>query len=270
MQGKPQISTTPPQPGVAVLPAINEALQTIATDFSGDIDPAASAWPFSRWADTSTMLLKRRNAANTAWFVVGPLLPTRQSSLLRTVVLTTSGTWTRGAGTESVEVEIWGGGGSGIGGTNGGDSSFVAGATSLVAGGGNFGASTGSIGATTGQGGNATGGDVNIKGGHGSDFISAATGTEYSGAGGSAPRGGAGSANKDLSAQIPGGGGARTIVPATVPNRSIGGGSGGYAYKFVASAPASAAVVIGAGGVGVPVSASGAQGQCVVKEYGRM
>ena len=31
------------------------------------------AWPFMTWADTANMLLKRRNAANTAWVVEGAL-----------------------------------------------------------------------------------------------------------------------------------------------------------------------------------------------------
>lgn len=32
-------------------------------------------WPFMTWADTGNMLLKRRNAANTAWVTLGPLFP---------------------------------------------------------------------------------------------------------------------------------------------------------------------------------------------------
>lgn len=73
MQANPNLSTTPPLPGVVAVPALNNALQTIATDFSGDTDPAALAWPFSKWADTSTGLLKRRNAAGTEWVVEGSL-----------------------------------------------------------------------------------------------------------------------------------------------------------------------------------------------------
>lgn len=73
MQANPNLSTTPPLPGVVAVPALNDALQTIATDFSGDTDPAALAWPLSKWADTSTGLLKRRNAAGTEWVVEGTL-----------------------------------------------------------------------------------------------------------------------------------------------------------------------------------------------------
>ncbi len=81
MQMKPQLPTTPPLPGVTAVPTINESFQTIATDFSGDTDPAAYAWPYSKWADTSTSLLKRRNAANSDWIVEGPLLSYGSASL---------------------------------------------------------------------------------------------------------------------------------------------------------------------------------------------
>ncbi|CAB3663237.1 Uncharacterised protein [Achromobacter denitrificans] len=74
MQAPPQLSITPPQPGVVVFPALNDALQTIATDFSGDTDPAALAWPLSTWADTANNLIKRRNAAHTGWVTEGALL----------------------------------------------------------------------------------------------------------------------------------------------------------------------------------------------------
>ncbi|CAB3922168.1 hypothetical protein [Achromobacter deleyi] len=73
MQANPNLSTTPPLPGVVAVPALNEALQTIATDFSGDTDPAALAWPFSKWVDTANNLIKRRNAAGTAWVIEGAL-----------------------------------------------------------------------------------------------------------------------------------------------------------------------------------------------------
>jgi hypothetical protein len=75
MQSNPQLTTTPPLPGIVGIPAINAAIGTVATDFSGATDPAAFAWAFSKWADTATGLLKRRNAANTAWVVVGEIFP---------------------------------------------------------------------------------------------------------------------------------------------------------------------------------------------------
>lgn len=73
MQDNSQISTTPPLPGNVAIPAINRALQTIATDFSGPNDPAALAWPYCCWADTANQVLKRRNDSNTAWVIESEL-----------------------------------------------------------------------------------------------------------------------------------------------------------------------------------------------------
>lgn len=73
-QDNPQISTTPPLPGLQFVQDLNKALQTLATNFSGATDPAATAWPYSTWADTGTGTLKRRNAANSAWAIEGRLL----------------------------------------------------------------------------------------------------------------------------------------------------------------------------------------------------
>src|SRR5690606_4416646 len=69
-----QITTTPPLPGLQLVQDLNKALQTLATDFSGATDPAAMAWPYSTWADTSTGTMKRRNSANSAWAIEGRLL----------------------------------------------------------------------------------------------------------------------------------------------------------------------------------------------------
>ena len=68
-----QLSETPPLPGAVAIPNINKIIQTIATDFAGPDDPAAMAWPYCTWADTGNGLLKRRNAAGTAWVVEGTL-----------------------------------------------------------------------------------------------------------------------------------------------------------------------------------------------------
>lgn len=73
MQANPKLPTTPPLPGVVAVPALNDAFQAIATNFSGDTDPAALTGPFFTWADTANSRLKRRNAANTAWVDIGPL-----------------------------------------------------------------------------------------------------------------------------------------------------------------------------------------------------
>ncbi|WP_198297740.1 hypothetical protein [Bordetella genomosp. 9] len=70
-----QVSTTPPLPGLQLVQQVNGALSTIATDFAGDSDPAALAGPHMTWADTANLLLKRRNAANTAWITVSNLYP---------------------------------------------------------------------------------------------------------------------------------------------------------------------------------------------------
>src|SRR5690606_34982418 len=52
----------------------NSALETIATDFAGPDDPAALAGPYMTWADTASGVLKRRNAAGSAWISIAPLL----------------------------------------------------------------------------------------------------------------------------------------------------------------------------------------------------
>ncbi|CAE32208.1 hypothetical protein [Bordetella bronchiseptica] len=68
------VSTTPPLPGLAMVQQVNAALATIATDFAGPDDPGALAGPFMTWADTGNNLLKRRNAAGSAWVQEGVLL----------------------------------------------------------------------------------------------------------------------------------------------------------------------------------------------------
>lgn len=68
------ISTTPPLPGLKLVQDLNAALETIATDFSGSVDPASNAGPYMTWADTANKLIKRRNAANTEWTTEGALL----------------------------------------------------------------------------------------------------------------------------------------------------------------------------------------------------
>lgn len=67
------ISTTPPLPGLQMVQQANSALETIATDFAGSADPAGNAGAYMTWADTANGVLKRRNAANSAWVVIGSL-----------------------------------------------------------------------------------------------------------------------------------------------------------------------------------------------------
>lgn len=69
-----QITETPPLPGVKLVQDMNKALLTVATDFAGPDDPAAKAGPYMTWADTTTLTLKRRNAANSSWVIEGKLL----------------------------------------------------------------------------------------------------------------------------------------------------------------------------------------------------
>lgn len=63
--------------GAEVRTQINNALQTIATDFAGGLDPATmnpnNAYPFCTWLDTGNNLLKRRNANNTLWIDIGTI-----------------------------------------------------------------------------------------------------------------------------------------------------------------------------------------------------
>lgn len=73
MQTSIVIPTTPPLPGAALVDDVNDALATVATDFAGDTDPAALAPPYAVWADTANGLLKRRNAAGTAWVTLRKL-----------------------------------------------------------------------------------------------------------------------------------------------------------------------------------------------------
>jgi hypothetical protein len=74
-QSEIQVTTTPPLPGTQLVAEINDALETIATDFSGATDPAANAFAYSLWADTNTGNLKRRNNANSAWVTIGRIYP---------------------------------------------------------------------------------------------------------------------------------------------------------------------------------------------------
>jgi hypothetical protein len=69
------VSTTPPLPGTVLVQQINDAFQAVATQFSGAVDPAAYADAYMLWADTGTGNVKRRNAANSAWEIVGKIFP---------------------------------------------------------------------------------------------------------------------------------------------------------------------------------------------------
>lgn len=148
--------------------------------------------------------------------------PASGGSLLRQVVFTSSGTWTKGSGTKYILVEGVGGGGGGdsvgINGNGGGggaggyfrkfiDVTSITSETVTIGAGGaasssggttSFGShcsATGGLGSTNlpgGDGGTATGGDLNIKGGGGvgagSNSASGAGGASFFGGGGRAVR----------------------------------------------------------------------------------
>lgn len=61
--------------GAEVRARINNAFQSVATEFAGATDAAvmnpSCAFPFSRWIDTGHGIVKRRNANNTAWINEG-------------------------------------------------------------------------------------------------------------------------------------------------------------------------------------------------------
>lgn len=56
--------------GLQVLGYVNNALNTLVTQNSGSTEPTTT-YAYMTWADTTTGLLKIRNAANTAWIEVG-------------------------------------------------------------------------------------------------------------------------------------------------------------------------------------------------------
>lgn len=60
------------QAGAAFRSDVNSALQALATLSSGATAPATT-YARMEWADTTTNTLKRRNAANSGWIVVGTL-----------------------------------------------------------------------------------------------------------------------------------------------------------------------------------------------------
>lgn len=75
------IPSTPPLPGSTLVPLLNDALAALGTNFSGTTDPAANAQPYMTWADLSTGFVKRRNAAGTAWVVIGRILRQRVDAI---------------------------------------------------------------------------------------------------------------------------------------------------------------------------------------------
>ncbi len=96
-QGSLNLPTTGTLSGLALVNAINAALAAISSKTSGATDPATltgGVQPFSYWADTSVTpnLLRMRNAANTAWILIGDL--TQPAWGLATIAATQQGTYT--------------------------------------------------------------------------------------------------------------------------------------------------------------------------------
>ena len=63
--------------GSEVRASINNAFQSVLTDFAGATDPStmtpSNAFAYCTWLDTSNNLVKKRNAANTAWISIGTI-----------------------------------------------------------------------------------------------------------------------------------------------------------------------------------------------------
>ena len=66
------------QSGLAFRQDLNNALAAIVSQNSGDDDPSITypTYAYQWWADTTTGLLKLRNAANSAWITIGTLADT--------------------------------------------------------------------------------------------------------------------------------------------------------------------------------------------------
>jgi hypothetical protein len=61
--------------GAAVRSDLNDALAAIVSNNSSSTAPATT-YAYQWWADTTTGLLKQRNAANSAWITIGTLAST--------------------------------------------------------------------------------------------------------------------------------------------------------------------------------------------------
>lgn len=70
--------------GATVRSDLNANLQALVTNSSGAAAPSTT-WAYQWWADTTTGLLKIRNAANSAWVTVGTLATANLGLLVATM-----------------------------------------------------------------------------------------------------------------------------------------------------------------------------------------
>ena len=90
-QNAVQLPTTGTINGLTYTNDINAALDTLQTNQSGNSDPGAvGAYKF--WADTTNNLLKIRNAANSAWVIIGALADLGIQSGAQVICTATGGT----------------------------------------------------------------------------------------------------------------------------------------------------------------------------------
>jgi len=66
------ITTADANSGITFRATVNAALQALASNNSGATEPA-TPYPYMWWPDTTTGLLKIRNAANNDWIIIGTL-----------------------------------------------------------------------------------------------------------------------------------------------------------------------------------------------------
>ena len=273
--------------GAAVRADLNSALSAIASTNSGATAPSTT-FAHMLWMDTANNLLKKRNAANTGWIVVGTLdetnnifIPTLNISQT-TYTSTGANTVTKPAWASWAIVELWGAGGSGSrqstsaaqdGGGGGGYMRFLIRASALNAtetltvgtggasrsGSNQAGAAGGSTTFTIGGSTGAT-----VGGGSGGGTSGAASGT-----GGLAFGGTTLNANAILLAYENGATGAGASAPtnATAVIQAGGGGAAGAGTlstpTWLASGAGGASGAAGAqpgGGGGASTSTSGAGG----------
>ena len=90
--------------GAAVRADLNNALAAIVSLNSGASAPTTT-YAYQPWADTTTGLLKLRNAANTGWVTVGTLA---SANLGLVVAPASAGTANQVLATDGAGVQTWG------------------------------------------------------------------------------------------------------------------------------------------------------------------